>query len=189
MDEYEYHRAHLLILILGHCFFCEGVTPELFIKNNVVDFVKNLPTNPYSTTKRRESRSPSKDIRSDNAQSPLLDNVHIDESLHIKNLQSERSANSIYQVDSDSSDDESDSVDIGFKRKRRNRTKSNWEKREATSQRRIRSLSEAICDIEARTKAAKEEMDKIVSRTQSESTTSGVLTFSLLHFLYVFLFQ
>jgi len=149
------------------------VTAELFIKNNVVDFAKNLPTNPYSTTKRRESRSPSKDIRSDNAQSPLLDNVHIDESLHLKNLQSERSAISIYQVDSDSSDDESDSVDIGFKRKRRNRTKSNWEKREATSQRRIRSLSEAICDIEARTKAAKEEMDKIVSRTQSESTTSG----------------
>ena len=185
MDEYGYHKVHLLIIVSGHCSFCEGVTPELFVKNNVINFAKNLPTNPYSTTKRRESLIPPKDIRPDDAQSPLLENVHIDEPS--KNLQSERSTNAIYHIDSDSSDDESDSVDIGFKRRRKNRAKSNWEKREAASQRRIRSLSEAICDIEARNKAAKEEMDNIVSRTQPESTTSGVQTFGLLHFLYEFL--
>ena len=84
----------------------------------------------------------------------------------------EQSPIAVANNDGNSSDDESDSVDIGYRRKRRNRPKSERDKltrREPRSPTKIRSLSEAISDIEARTRAAKQEMDYRSTRSQSES--------------------
>ena len=163
----------IFLLFLGHCVFCEGVTPEVFIKDNILDFARNLPLNPNLVTKRRGSRSPSKDITKDNNSFPR--NYHLNEALQKENPHTEEFEKVSCNSDSYSSDDESDSVDIGFKRRKRKKARSSREKPETVSQRRIRSLSKAISDIEARNKAAKEEMDKRVIRMKSESgSTTGV---------------
>ena len=160
----------------GHCLFCEGVTPEVFVKDNILNFAWNLPVNPNSAAQRK---SPTKDFIK--TQNSLPGNYLLNEDLPISNHCSEEVEKAFYNTDSHSSDDESDSVDIGFKRRRRNKTRPKREKRETVSQRRIRSLSEAIGDIEARNKAAKKEMDKKMTKIKSDSgSTSGVRTLFVL---------
>ena len=84
----------------------------------------------------------------------------------------EQSPIAVANSDGNSSDDESESIEIGHRRRRRNRPKSERDKliqREPKSPAKTRSLSEAISDIEARTRAAKEEMDYRATHSQSES--------------------
>ena len=167
---HDYSVVTIALLILGHCVFCEGVTTEVFIKDNIVDFARNLPLNSNFITKRRGSRSPSKDTTKDNNSFPRND--HLNEALLKETPRTEELEKVLCNVDSYSSDDESDSVDIGFKRRKRKKARASRETPGTVSQRRIRSLSEAIIDIEARNKAATEEMNKRAIRMKSDSGSS-----------------
>lgn len=123
------------------------------------------------------SRSPAKDIEQANTESDSSEKHLISKDLTEESvIQEKLERNSSNPESSSSADDESDSADIGFKRKKRHRPRPKRDKAisidKEGSQRRIRSLSEAISDIEARNKAAKEEMDKRMIRSQSESEHS-----------------
>lgn len=151
--------------LVGNCIFCEGVTSEIFLAENILDFARNLPANPHIVVKRRDSRTVTKDqahfTQSEKQQVRSADKAH-----------AEQSPIGVVNNGGNSSDDESDSVDIGHRRRRRNRPKSERDKltqREPKSPAKIRSLSEAISDIEARTRAAKREMDYRATHSQSES--------------------
>ncbi|XP_065069340.1 uncharacterized protein LOC135694496 [Rhopilema esculentum] len=145
----------------GQCRFSENVTPEIFTGENIFDFAKNLPENPNVATKRRGSDSPPKESSKVNQTEEHPSKAHSNE-------------------DSDSSDDESDSVDTGVRRRRKNRPKSERNKvarRDPVTERRVRSLSEAIKDIAARNEAAKKEMDvRMIRHSGSDKSSEGSTT-------------
>ena len=132
------------------------MTPEIFAGENIFYFAKNLPENPYALTKRRGSDSPPKESSK----------VNQTEEHQLKSHSNEGS---------DSSDDESDSVDTGVRRRRKNRPKSERNKiarRDPVTERRVRSLSEAIKDIAARNEAAKKEMDvRMIGHSESDKSS------------------
>ena len=171
---------------LGQCTFCEGVAIEIFIAKNIFDFVSSLPVNPYATAKRRGSKSQQKDSKTDNVYNTSPERIICTNESHENSQSLDKLLKSVSNTDSQSSDDESDSGDIGIRRKKRNKTRSERNKKEPASQKRIRSLSEAINDIEARNKAAKEEMDKKMIRSQSESgnSTEVMQFFTFMNFFF-----
>ena len=135
--------------------------------------MRSLPVNKHCDPRRRASRNRLQENNEERIEDSSQDSA---KGLSRENHCQEQLQQDICNNESSSSaDDESDSVDIGIRRKKRNRPRSKRDNatKEPANQKRIRSLSEAINDIEARNRAAREEVDKRMLRSQSESEYSA----------------